>query len=244
MRADKALFIKNADGGFVDAATGSAAGRARRRAEAGSRQQRRARCDRCGTGRVAAVLARCLRPDSPPRKLCSGHAIRRPCPRWIARWRRKPIPGVQTPIEQARAAAMLASPDATEADRLDAVATSCARGDIEARSTLGNLTGQSPAVAAAAAGRDHRHRSQPATLVGAAERLLRSQPGLRSAAGRRRAGDHLRRHGRHQHGAWRDGDDRRLCHLHGAAGNQGVSARDLSGQYIVRHSAGLHRRRR
>ena len=28
---------------------------------------------------------------------------------------------------------------------------------------------------------------------------------------------HLWRDGRHQHGAWRNGDDRRLCHLRGAA---------------------------
>jgi urea transport system permease protein len=59
-------------------------------------------------------------------------------------------PAVKRRIEQARAAALLASPNATEAERLDAVATLRARGDIEARSTLGNLTGQSPAVAAAA----------------------------------------------------------------------------------------------
>src|SRR6202041_810275 len=42
-------------------------------------------------------------------------------------------------------------PDAREADRLDAISILRARGDIEARSTLGNLTGQSPTVAAAAA---------------------------------------------------------------------------------------------
>ena len=60
-------------------------------------------------------------------------------------------PGVKRRMEQARAAALLASPDASETDRLDAIAILRARGDIEARSTLGNLTGQSPAVAAAAA---------------------------------------------------------------------------------------------
>jgi urea transport system permease protein len=60
-------------------------------------------------------------------------------------------PTVKRRLEQARAAAILSSTDASETDRLDAVSVMRARGDIEARSTLGNLTGQSPAVAAAAA---------------------------------------------------------------------------------------------
>src|SRR6266436_5268965 len=41
--------------------------------------------------------------------------------------------------------------------------------------------------------------------------LHRSQPRIDPAAGRARACHHLWRHGRDQHGAWRDGDDRRLC---------------------------------
>ncbi len=59
---------------------------------------------------------------------------------------------VKRRIEQARAAAVLASPDTVDADRLAAIEVLRARGDLEARSTLGNLTGQTPAVAAAAAG--------------------------------------------------------------------------------------------
>jgi urea transport system permease protein len=58
---------------------------------------------------------------------------------------------VRTVMEQARAAALLASPEASEADRLAAIATIRARGDIEATSLLGSLQDQSPAVAAAAA---------------------------------------------------------------------------------------------
>ena len=60
-------------------------------------------------------------------------------------------PGVRRTMAQARAAAILATPDATEADRLAAVAVLADRGDSEARSLLGSLQGQSPAVAAAAA---------------------------------------------------------------------------------------------
>jgi urea transport system permease protein len=54
-------------------------------------------------------------------------------------------------MQQARAAALLASDDASEADRLAAVAVIRARGDLESRSILVGLTGEPPAVATAAA---------------------------------------------------------------------------------------------
>ena len=47
----------------------------------------------------------------------------------------------------------------------------------------------------------------------AAEHLVRHLPRLGAAAGRHRPRHHLRRDGRHQHGAWRDGDARRLHDL-------------------------------
>ena len=59
--------------------------------------------------------------------------------------------GVRRAMQQARAVALLASADAAEPDRLGAVATLAARGDSEARSLLGSLRDQPPAVAAAAA---------------------------------------------------------------------------------------------
>ena len=46
-----------------------------------------------------------------------------------------------------------------------------------------------------------------------AERLVRHLARLGAAAGRHRARHHLRHHGRDQHGAWRDGDARRLHDL-------------------------------
>ena len=68
--------------------------------------------------------------------------------------------GVATIMREARAAAMLASPDATETDKLSAVATLRARGDLEAKSILASLPGaQPPAVVAAAAdGAQHIER--------------------------------------------------------------------------------------
>ncbi|HEX3348643.1 MAG TPA: urea ABC transporter permease subunit UrtB [Acetobacteraceae bacterium] len=59
--------------------------------------------------------------------------------------------GVRRAMQQARAAAVLASDDASEEDRLASVATMRARGDADARSQLESLRGQSPAVAAATA---------------------------------------------------------------------------------------------
>ena len=60
-------------------------------------------------------------------------------------------PGVRTRMAQARAAALLASGNGTEPDRLAAVATLRARDDMDARGFLSSLTGQPPSVAAAAA---------------------------------------------------------------------------------------------
>ena len=70
-------------------------------------------------------------------------------------------PGVRQIMEQARAVAVLAVPDTSEADRLAAVATLRARGDLDARAMLASLKDQPPAVAEAAA-----------TAVTAIDRLL------------------------------------------------------------------------
>ena len=67
--------------------------------------------------------------------------------------------------------------------------------------------------------------------------------GLGAAAGRGRPRDHLRRHGRDQHGAWRDGDDRRLRDLHGAAVHSRAARRAVRRQPADRCAARVHRRR-
>ncbi len=58
--------------------------------------------------------------------------------------------GVRTVMQQARAASILSGSDATEADKLAAVARVRARADLDARGLLASLAGQSPAVTAAA----------------------------------------------------------------------------------------------
>ena len=73
--------------------------------------------------------------------------------------------------------------------------------------------GRGPAAQGGAAG---RHRLDPAAAPAPGPRpqpLSGDQPRLGAAAGRDRARHHVRRDGRHQHGARRDGDARRLHDL-------------------------------
>ncbi len=58
---------------------------------------------------------------------------------------------VRETMREARAAALLASADAPDAEKLNAIATLRSRGDLEVRAVLASLPNQSPAVTAAAA---------------------------------------------------------------------------------------------
>ncbi|GAC1337036.1 MAG: urea ABC transporter permease subunit UrtB [Acetobacteraceae bacterium] len=59
--------------------------------------------------------------------------------------------GIRATMQQARAAAVLASAEAPEAEKLAAIATLRSRGDLDGRALLASLTDQRPPVAAAAA---------------------------------------------------------------------------------------------
>jgi urea transport system permease protein len=150
MRADRALFIKNEDGTFSDASTGAPAD-----VPAGALRQ--VRVNNAVRGAIDAALGalRLFSPNASDRMDAAEAVFRSRDPAALPALERalakETDAGVKRRIEQARAAALFYSPDATEADRLSAVSVMRARGDIEARSILGNLTGQSPAVAAAAA---------------------------------------------------------------------------------------------
>ena len=63
----------------------------------------------------------------------------------------EPEPSVRATMQQARAAALLATPDAPEPGALAAIAILRARGDLDSRAILASLPAQSPDVAAAAA---------------------------------------------------------------------------------------------
>lgn len=149
-RADRALFIKNTDGTFVDALTGAAA-------DVPATALKAVRVNNAVRSAVDAALGvlRLFARDTSTR-LAAAEAVflaRDPAavPALDRALAKETDPTVKRRIEQARAAAVLASSDASDADRIDAIATLRARGDLEARSTLGNLTGQTPAVAEAAA---------------------------------------------------------------------------------------------
>ena len=87
------------------------------------------------------------------------------------------------------------------------------------------------------------HRSASGDPVGSAERHLRHQPRLRPAARGDRARHHLRRDGRHQHGAWRDGHAGRLRHVAHPGLLSDVLARGDDLVAASRRAGGLPRRR-
>ena len=67
---------------------------------------------------------------------------------------------------EARAAILLFKPDATDAEKLEAIATIKARGDQEAMALLTGLTGDQPAAIAQRGGRARRRRSSATSRCG------------------------------------------------------------------------------
>ena len=115
-------------------------------------------------------------------------------------------------MERARAAMIVAS-DRPEAEKVEAIAGVGASGD-QAALTLLTPPARSESDATRRPRKRHRpHQRRPGHLGGGAERLVRRLARLGAAARRDRPCHHLRRDGRHQHGAWRDGDARRLHDL-------------------------------
>ena len=134
---------------------------------------------------------------------------------------------VKARLEQARASAVLVS-DLPETDKLAAIAVLGARGDREALSLLTSFEASAQgALKDAATEADLGHREHARRVVGRAEHLVRHFARLGAAAGGNRACHHLRRHGRHQHGAWRDGDARRLHDLRRARADPHPRARPV-----------------
>ena len=73
-------------------------------------------------------------------------------------------------------------------------------------------------VRQAAAAAVQTHRSLAHVLLRHRDAVFRPEPGLGAGADRHRPGDHVRRHGRHQHGARRADDARRVHDLRRADG--------------------------
>jgi len=150
MSADRALFIKAANGGFTDAATGAAAPNVM---ASGLKQVRTNNPVRSQIDAALGAL-QLFSPDVATR-LHAAEAVFKShdvaaLPALTKALVTETNPAVRTRMAQARAAALLFSSEPSEKDRLAAVATLSARGDLESRSLLDGLTNQTPAVTAAA----------------------------------------------------------------------------------------------
>ena len=135
-------------------------------------------------------------------------------------------PTVKRAMQEARAALVIGKADATQDERLDAVKTIRERGDQDALSLVAiGRDGRANRRQIRGGCRCRRRREPPRALGHPAKRLVRAVARLGAAARRHRACRHLRRHGRDQHGAWRDGDARRLYELRDSGGDAQRKAR-------------------
>ena len=148
---DGGLFIRQ-DGGLVDARTGQPA------PDRDAAELKPVRVNNAVRRAIAAAMGRLqLFDSSPTRRASAAEAVFTShdppaLPALDRALAQETDPGARRAMEQARAAAVLSQPAASEPDRLVAVAVLRERGDAAARGQLGALSGQSPAVAAAAAG--------------------------------------------------------------------------------------------
>jgi urea transport system permease protein len=144
---DHALFIRNADGTLVNARDGKPAEASALREIRMSNAVRRAVDAALGGLRLFAADSG-VRATAAESVFQSRDAAALPAlDRALAK---ETDPRVRRAMQQARAAAVLASSGSSQADRLAAIAVIRARGDLDASSLLASLTGQPPAVAAAA----------------------------------------------------------------------------------------------
>jgi urea transport system permease protein len=148
--SDKALFIKTDDGAFIDATTGKPA------ADIMSSGLKPVRMNNAVRGEVDAALGslRLFAPDVATRFDAAEAVFHSHDPAALPALeralQRESDAGVKHRMEQARAAALLSADTASDADRLAAIDVLRERGDIDSRSLLASLSGQSQAVAQAA----------------------------------------------------------------------------------------------
>jgi urea transport system permease protein len=148
---DHTLFVKTADGSFVDEATGKPA------TDVMASGLKQVRMNNPVRGAVEAALGslRLFAPDASTRLDAAEAVFHSHDPAALPALERalahETDANVKLRLQQARAAAMLSDPDSKEPDRLAAVAVLRARGDIDSRSMLDALAGQPPPVTAAAA---------------------------------------------------------------------------------------------
>ncbi len=150
VRGDRALFIRTPSG-FFDAATGAPAPDV---APRGLKKVRVSNPVREAINDALGAL-RLFSPDPAARAAAAAAVFHDHDPHVLTALDRalakETAPGVRHAMMDARAAALLFTPEASTQDRLEAVTRLRARGGMEARALLDQLSDQPPAVAAAAA---------------------------------------------------------------------------------------------
>jgi urea transport system permease protein len=148
---DHALFIQQPDGKYVDARTGAPA------PDVSDDDVKTVRVNNAVRSAIDAALGvlQLFAPDSSTRLTAASAVFTSHDPTALPALGKalaqEKDPDVKLRMEQARAAALLFAPDASEADKLSAVVTLRARGDQDSRSLLSTLAGQTGPVAEAAA---------------------------------------------------------------------------------------------
>ncbi len=213
--AQRRAYIKAPDGSLLDAATGEAAP-----ADLVAASLKPVRVNnRIRRAIEAAVGSLTLMNPDPARRLEAAQAVFRSrdaaaLPALEQAFAAEQDPSVKQALAEARAAILLPMPSAADSVRLAAVETLRERGDRESLAILAAVPATAPDnVRARRGGRHCDHRAASRHRRRRPEHRLRHQPRLGPAAGRDRPRHHLRRDGRDQHGAWRDGHARRLHHL-------------------------------
>ena len=150
-RADHILFIRNDSGAMADAATGAPVPGVTASA------LKPVRLNNAVRRSIDAALGslRLFAPDAATRATAAEAVFKSrdadALPALDRAIARESDASARQAMRQARAATILSTPDASEADRLAAVGVIAQRADLEARSLLASLSGQPPAVAEAAA---------------------------------------------------------------------------------------------
>ncbi len=148
---DQALFIQQPDGKYVDARTGALA------PDVSDDDVKTVRVNNAVRSAIDAAMGslQLFAPDVPTRLQAAAAVFTAHDPAALPALNKalaqEKDASVKLRMQQARAAALLSAPGASQADRLDAVATLRARGDQDSRSLLSTLAGQTGPVADAAA---------------------------------------------------------------------------------------------
>ncbi len=147
-RPDRTLYIKQDDGTYLGALTGTPV-------DAGTVKPVKVNNAIRGAMDAALGALRLFSPDKATRMTAAEAVFHAADPAALPALTKaldkETDPSVKARMQQARAAVVLASPDSAEPDRIAAVGVLRARGDIDARGFMASLSDQPPAVTAAIA---------------------------------------------------------------------------------------------